>query len=90
MNMAFIDWADRNHIIVHVIPPHLTHQLQPLDVRVFGLLSTAYSNQLDKLIHNSMSLVSMTKRLFYPLFKAAYKEAFSQKNIENAFAKAGI
>jgi hypothetical protein len=32
----------------------------------------------------------MTKRLFYPLFKAAYEEAFTQKNIENAFAKTGI
>jgi hypothetical protein len=32
----------------------------------------------------------MTKRLFYPLFKAAYEEAFTQKNIKNAFAKAGI
>jgi hypothetical protein len=28
--------------------------------------------------------------LFYPLFKAAYEEAFTQKNIENAFAKTGI
>ena len=32
----------------------------------------------------------MTKRLFYPLFKAAYEASFTQKNIEHAFEKAGI
>jgi len=72
------------------MPPHSTHRLQPLDVGVFGLLSTAYSNELNKLLYNSLGLVSMTKRLFYPLFKAAYKASFTQKNIEHAFKKAGI
>ena len=32
----------------------------------------------------------MTKRLFYPMFRAAYLEAFTQKNIESAFEKTGI
>jgi hypothetical protein len=64
--------------------------LQPLDVGVFGPLSTAYSNELNKLLYDSLGLVSMTKRLFYPLFKAAYEASFTQKNIEHAFEKAGI
>jgi len=32
----------------------------------------------------------MTKRLFYPLFRESYKEAFTIQHIEHAFEKAGI
>lgn len=32
----------------------------------------------------------MTKRFFYPLFRAAFHKAFTQKNIEHAFEKTGI
>jgi prepilin-type processing-associated H-X9-DG protein len=69
VNMAFLDWADRNRIIVHIMPAHSTHRLQPLDVGLFSPLSTAYSNQLNSLMHKSLGMVSMTKRLFYPLFR---------------------
>jgi prepilin-type processing-associated H-X9-DG protein len=44
VNMAFLDWADRNRIIVHIMPAHSTHRLQPLDVGLFSLLSTVYTN----------------------------------------------
>src|SRR5450432_3577748 len=32
----------------------------------------------------------MTKRLFYPLFRESYKEAFTIQHIEHVFEKAGI
>src|SRR5450432_2439480 len=32
----------------------------------------------------------MTKRLFYPLFREAFKEAFSKEHIERSFEKTGI
>ena len=65
---SFLDWADMHRIIVHIMPPHSTHKLQPLDVGLFGPLSTAYSKQIDKLMHESLGMVSMTKRFFYSLF----------------------
>jgi hypothetical protein len=40
--------------------------------------------------HKSLALVSMTKRLFYLLFRDAFKEAFTKQQIERAFEKAGI
>ena len=39
---------------------------------------------------NSMGRVSITKRLFYPMFRAAFAESFTEKNIESAFEKTGI
>jgi hypothetical protein len=72
------------------MPAHSTHRLQPLDVGLFGPLSTAYSKQVNNLMHKSLGLVSMTKRLFYPLFRDAWIEAFTEKNILRAFEKTGI
>src|SRR5450432_45372 len=90
VNMKFLDLADKLRILIHILPPHSTHRLQPLDIGLFSPLSTAYSTELNKLIHESESLVSITKRMFYRIFKKAFKIAFTQENIEHAFAKPGI
>ena len=90
VNMEFINWADQNGIIIHILPSHTTHRLQPLDVGLFSPLSTAYSKQLSNLMHKSLGMVSMTKRFFYPLFRDAYRASFTKKNILHAFEKPGI
>jgi hypothetical protein len=64
VNMKFINWANHHRIIIMVLPPHLMHRLQPLDVSLFSPLAIAYSNQISKLMSNSFGLVSMTKRMF--------------------------
>ncbi len=38
VNMSFINMADSLRILVHVLPPHSTHRLQPLDVILFSPL----------------------------------------------------
>ncbi|KAM4055601.1 DDE superfamily endonuclease [Hirsutella rhossiliensis] len=35
INLKFIDYADRNRILIAVLPSHSTHRLQPLDVGLF-------------------------------------------------------
>jgi len=49
VNIAFLDLASRLRILVLIMPPHSTHRLQPLDIGMFGPLSTAYSKQLNQL-----------------------------------------
>jgi hypothetical protein len=44
--MDFIDYCDWNRILLAVYPPYSTHTLQPLDVVMFKLFSSAYSNQV--------------------------------------------
>jgi hypothetical protein len=39
---------------------------------------------------DSFGLVSITKRIFWPIFKASWKAAFTEKNIESIYAKTGI
>jgi hypothetical protein len=90
VNMEFIDWADRHGIIVMILPLHTTHRLQPLDVGLFQPLGTNYSLELEKLIADGESRVSMSKSFFWRMFKAAWDKSFTEQNIQHAFAKPGI
>jgi hypothetical protein len=46
LTMDFIEYCDQNRILLAVYPPYSTHTLQPLDVVMFKLFSSAYSNQV--------------------------------------------
>ena len=90
VNWRFIDICDQNHIILGILPPHSTHRLQPLDLRIFSPLSIAYSNEIDKILQSSIGFSRITKRSFWSLFKAAWSSALTEKNVLSAFTAAGI
>ena len=64
VNWRFIDICDQNYIILGILPPHSTHRLQPLDLRIFSPLSIAYSNEIDKILQSSIGFSKITKRSF--------------------------
>ena len=41
-------------------------------------------------MNNSIGHMSMSKRLFWPMFKRSWDKAFTEKNIQSAFHKSGI
>jgi len=41
-------------------------------------------------MHKSGGLVSFTKRMFWPCFKAFWNDSFNKKNIKSTWAKTGI
>lgn len=90
VNMRFIDLCDQLRILVLILPPHSTHRLQPLDVGLFSPLSRFYTDGLNKLMYDSLGMISMSKRSFWSVFLPAWKQAFTPKNIESAFRKTGI
>ena len=90
VNLAFLEMCDKLRIIVHILPAHSTYKLQPLDVGLFSPLVTYYSNGLNKSLYSSVAIVSMTKDLFYSIFKDAFQKAFIESNIRSAFEKTGI
>ena len=61
VTMEFIKYCDDNRILLATYPPHLTHTLQPLDVCLFGPLSTAYNTKLSDFMYNCQGLSSITK-----------------------------
>jgi DDE superfamily endonuclease len=90
VNMAFLNKADKLKILLMVLPPHSTHRLQPLDVGLFQPLSIAYSQHLNDSIYGSLSWCRMTKQSFWVVFKAAWEDSFTEKNILRAFETTGI
>ena len=69
--MAFISLADSLRILILVLPPYTTHRLQPLNVGLFSPLARAYTKRLDAYTHEGLGWVSITKRLFWPIFQDA-------------------
>ena len=90
MNLGFIDYTDTNRILLAVLLLYLTHRLQPLDVGLFSPLSTAYSQQIDNILMESQGLVRLIKRDFWPLFRDAWKQAFTATNVQSAWEATGI
>jgi hypothetical protein len=81
INMAFINKCWDLRIILLILPPHSTHRLQPLDVVLFGLLSLAYSQELNKKQAQSLGFTSIKKKQFLKLFHPAWNSAFTIENI---------
>lgn len=90
VSMAFIDYCDRNKILLAIFPPHSTHTLQPLDVVMFGLLAAAYSAELHLSQHQSLGSTRITKRDFLRLFLPAWNKVFVEKNVKKSFEATGI
>lgn len=90
INWEFINLADSLRILILILPPHTTHRLQPLDVGLFGPLAQAYSKHLDQFTNDGLGWVAMTKRMFWGVFKKAWRDSFTAKNIKSAFKKTGI
>ena len=90
VNLQFVEECDRLRIILIILPPHSTHRLQPLDVGLFGPLSTKYTNELNMLMFNSLGLVNMSKRVFWKLFWSAWQQAFTLNNVESAWKTTGF
>jgi hypothetical protein len=88
--MKFIDYCDNNRILLMTYPPHSTHSLQPLDIGIFGPLSTAYSKNLEDFLHKLMGLSYITKQDFFHLFWPAWEQALSSKNILSSWRTVGI
>lgn len=90
LTIDFIEYCDRNRILLAVYPPHSTHTLQPLDVVMFKPFSSAYSNQVAAFMERCQGLTSMSKRDFYPMFMAAWEASFKEETILKAFKATGL
>jgi hypothetical protein len=88
--MRFIKYCDKNRILLAIFPAHSTHTLQPLDVAIFGPLSTNYTKQLRAFINDSQGLTRLTKRDFFRLFWPTWEATFTTENILKAFRTTGL
>ena len=90
VNLQFVEKYNKLRIILIILLPYSTYRLQPLDVGLFGPLSTKYTNKLNMLIFNSLGLINISKRVFWKLFWSAWQQAFTPINIESAWKTTGF
>jgi len=80
----------RDHgIILISLPPHTTHELQPLDVTFFGPLKANYNKECDKwMINHPGQRISQYD--LAGLFGAAFVQAATVQKAVNGFSSTGI
>ena len=81
--------AKEENIIIFCLPPHTTHELQPLDCTLFGPLKTAWADVCHSFFKQYPGQV-VSKLNFCQLFHSAWLKAVTPQNISVGFKKAGI
>ncbi|KAJ8113337.1 hypothetical protein OPT61_g4512 [Boeremia exigua] len=72
VTIDFINYCDKNKILLAILPPYSTHTLQPLDVVMFKPLLTAYLKELTTYLHHGQGLAKVKKSNFFYLFWKAW------------------
>lgn len=89
LNLGALNYAKKNGIILLTFPPHCSHQLQPLDISIFGPFKRYYNDSSNRWMTNHPgSVISIYD--IAELVGDAFPKAFTVKNINSGFAKAGV
>ncbi|KAI4472063.1 hypothetical protein MML48_1g08606 [Holotrichia oblita] len=88
-NLEAQEFAKANGIILFCFPPHCTHRVQPLDVALFGSLTTYHNQELLKWLKSHPGR-TITHYRVAELFKNAYQNAATISNAEKGFLSTGI
>nr|XP_029713551.1 tigger transposable element-derived protein 6-like [Aedes albopictus] len=88
-NLEFLEKAKRSHVTVVSLPPHCSHNLQPLDVSFMGPLKTNLSQASEQFLKKYPGKV-ITLNELSELFGKAYLRSTSASVAVNGFRKTGI
>jgi hypothetical protein len=84
----FLTFCFTHRIYLLRLPLHTSHLTQPLDVGCFSPLKQAYRRLVKEECDKGIKTIS--KRLFMYLYKKARDDAFSSRNITQAWKGAGL
>ena len=84
-----VEFAREEGVIIFCLPPHTTHETQPLDYTVFGPLKRHWSDVCHDFQQENPGKV-VSKLNFMPLFAKAWLLALTPANIIAGFKKCGI
>src|SRR5258708_2828293 len=80
--------AYEHNILILRLPPHCTHKLQPLDVRVFGPLQAKFADMMDEFVGKHYCRIC--KSDFVSVYMKAQEKAISCELIKSAFRHCGV
>ena len=84
-----IRFAKEHNVIIFCLPPHTTHEAQPLDVSFFGPLKTNWGHVCHDFYQSAAGRV-VTKYNFSELFAKAWMKTCTPAIICAGFRRAGI
>lgn len=89
INVAALNLAKQNGIIILTVPPHSTNKLQPLDVGVYAPFKTAYNSSVDTFLMQNpgktFTIYNVAASVGY-----AFEKSMTPSNIISSFKKTGI
>ena len=86
---SVVRYAKENQIIMLCLPPHTTHETQPLDCGVFAPLKSHWTSVCHDFIQQNPGKV-ITKFNFNSLFSKAWLHAVTPSNIISSFKSCGV
>ena len=84
-----VQYAKEKDVILFCLPPHTTHESQPLDISVFKPLKQNWQSACHKFMQSHSGKV-ITKYQFSPLLNEAWMATMTPANICSGFRKCGI
>ena len=89
ISIETIDLSKENGVTLLTLPPHCSHQLQPLDRSVYGLFKTFYNQAANAFMVSHPGKI-ITIYAVAELVGKADKQALIPRNIRSGFAASGI
>ena len=86
---ATIRFAKENDVAMFCLPPHPTHECQPLDCSLFGPLKVHWKQACHVFYQKNAGRV-LSKLNFCRVFRDAWFKAITPDNICSGFRKAGV
>ena len=84
-----IRYAKENDCVIFCLPPHTTHECQPLDCSFFGPLKNYWRDTCHTFYQKHPSQV-ISKLNFCSVFREAWLKAITPENIIGGFRKSGV
>jgi DDE superfamily endonuclease len=82
------NFSAKKKVILLVLPPHMTHLLQPLDVAIFQPPSKYYRNEVEN--HSREKHYWLKMEDFIRYYQTAHKKALQETNILSAWRTTGM
>ena len=88
-DLISLHFAKDNGIIIFCLPPHTTHECQPLDCSLFKPLKDKWREECHKFYAKNPGMV-INKFNFCRIFRGAWLSAVTPENTISGFRKGGI
>jgi hypothetical protein len=88
MTIDFINACSKNDILPIIFPPHLTHLMQPLDVKVFQPWKAHYKDAVNQAYMHGADTIDIVD--FLNMLQRVRLRTLKAKTIQHAFEETGL